>query len=457
MNCEKCGNSIPAGLSACPHCGAPVEDDDVINEAAEATEAIAADDVTEAAETVAETDDVTEAAETGDATEAIAETDDVTRALTEDESATAVLPTEASVFQPQADQPLKQEDPMAQAMGTATPPKKTGGNGKAIAIIVIAVIVAAAIGVGAWLISKNKKNDDNTDNDTTVSQEADSTGENDATKPDESTEPANPDDTTEAPSDKDDTSKPADANDTTKPGDTDDTTEKPDDGKPTDSKPTDKDDTTGTTKKPKTTDPVKPADGKPDPSSYRIARYKDIFASKQFLMEMTVEDDSADISGPIKLATKNDNVYISASMEGMDAVIIYQADTKKSYMLMPQMKIYTEMTEDVMGDSSISDLFDLDALTGSFNEEMTEANIKTSTKKIDGKSLYCESVTTKDGITTNYYFDGDDLVLIENLDGHESESRMKITKLTDEVPDSLFQVPKGYVYMDLNALGGLLG
>lgn len=404
MDCKKCGNSIPDGLSACPHCGAPVEEDDVL-------------------------------------TKALPE-EEPTVAVADDEATQAVLPTEASVFQPQPNEPLQQEDPMAQNAGTVTPPKKTGGSGKAIAIIIIAVIFVAAIAVGAYFGLKGKNKDDDGETTSASDVQEDSTdpseqkGEDDKTEPSKDTQPTDPtdaDDTTEAPSEKDPTEK-----------------------TPSE-KETEKDDPTESTEKTKPTDATKPTEAKTDVSDYRISRYKDLFASKKFLMDMSVQDDGADISGPVKLATKNDNVYISASMEGMEAVIIYQADKNKSYMLLPQMKFYTEMTDDLMGGESIKDMFDIDELTGGLNQEMEDVDITTSTKKVDGKNLYCETVKSKDGLITNYYFDGEDLVLIENLDGHESQSVMKINQLTDNVPDSLFEVPKGYVYMDLNALGGLMG
>ena len=448
MLCKNCGEKVPDGLSTCPHCGTPVEEelqavaDTVTEDAADAVAPESEDDIKTVADLAAEDSSPTVA---------------LPAVTPEEEKTEAAFPTEASVFQSQNDKPLQQEDPMAQDMGAAVLPKKTGGKGgKTAAIIVAAVLVIAAIAVGVWLgLSKNKDKDDEKNNGTTVSQQADdSTEASDPTDPNGDTKEAPSDgDTTEAPTGEDDTTKPTDTDDTTKPADTDDTT------KPADSKTTDKNDPTETTKKPKTTDPTKATDSKPDISEYRIARYKDMFASKKFLMEFTADDES--ISGPVTIATKDGNVYIAASMDmegsSMSVGIIYQADTNKTYMLMPQMKIYSEMTEEMMGDSSIADMFDIDGLTENFSAEMNDATIKTSTKKVDGKSLYCESITGKDGLTTNYYFDGDDLVLIENIDGHDSSSTMKITKLTDNVPDSLFEIPKGYVYMDLNALGGLFG
>ncbi|MBR3552189.1 MAG: zinc-ribbon domain-containing protein, partial [Clostridia bacterium] len=48
---------------------------------------------------------------------------------------------------------------------------------------------------------------------------------------------------------------------------------------------------------------------------------------------------------------------------------------------------------------------------------------------LSGKTLYCEDVTARDGSTTRFYFDGDDLCYIDVDNG-----QMKINKLTGTVP-----------------------
>ena len=62
---------------------------------------------------------------------------------------------------------------------------------------------------------------------------------------------------------------------------------------------------------------------------------------------------------------------------------------------------------------------------------------------VDVRDFFEENNTARDGSTTRFYFDGDDLCYIDVDNG-----QMKINKLTGTVPDSLFEIPSGYTYFD---------
>ena len=74
--------------------------------------------------------------------------------------------------------------------------------------------------------------------------------------------------------------------------------------------------------------------------------------------------------------------------------------------------------------------------------------------EINGEKLILESYNSKEyGTTVNYYFDGDVLVRRDNVysDGHVDSTYF--AQITTDVPDSCFEIPKGYGYLNLDWLG----
>ena len=71
--------------------------------------------------------------------------------------------------------------------------------------------------------------------------------------------------------------------------------------------------------------------------------------------------------------------------------------------------------------------------------------------KLDGKTYTVEVFRTADG-ETRYYYQGETLVRIDVIGTDGSVASTFVQTLTDEVPDSLFEIPKNYRYLDLSWL-----
>ncbi len=207
--------------------------------------------------------------------------------------------------------------------------------------------------------------------------------------------------------------------------------------------------------------PTKPSE-KPnnnDPyrlEAYRIEKYHKIIAGGTFLMETTMEDPEMG-STPVIMAIKNGNTYVETAMNmdniNMSCKVIYQKNTGATYLIMDNWKKYTKVPADMLGDSG-----GLDMATALQEEYAREdiSNIEVSKVKINGKELIRESYNNGRGGTVNYYFEGENLVRRDDVSsGGEVESTI-FTRFTTDVPDSCFEVPAGYGYLNLSWLQGLM-
>ena len=108
------------------------------------------------------------------------------------------------------------------------------------------------------------------------------------------------------------------------------------------------------------------------------------------------------------------------------------------------------MPEDMMGED-----MDIGAMMDEMSSEVAEiGEVSVSEVEINGEKLILESYnSTTDGTTVNYYFDGDMLVRRDNVysDGHVDSTYF--AQITTDIPDSYFEIPKGYGYINLDWLG----
>lgn len=195
--------------------------------------------------------------------------------------------------------------------------------------------------------------------------------------------------------------------------------------------------------------PSKPNEGTqqlPPLESYikgsNLEKYAEIFSSGTYSMTVTsVLDGTEDV--PILLACKNGNMRMDISMEGIPATMIYIAENDTVYLLFELIgKLYTELTEEVMGDD-----FDFSDATESFvipdNGTLTKG-----TGKLDGKTVVTETLVTENK-TSVFYFDGNgNLLGIGNKSG-STEDITKISGLSTDVDDSVFEIPSDYKYVDM--------
>jgi hypothetical protein len=98
------------------------------------------------------------------------------------------------------------------------------------------------------------------------------------------------------------------------------------------------------------------------------------------------------------MAVKNGNMSMTTTMEDIEATMLYIASEDKTYMMFPSIKMYTEVTEDMMGGD-----MDMSELTGNFKISAPD-NITVTDKTFNGKQVKCESFVL-DGVQSNYYFD----------------------------------------------------
>lgn len=218
-------------------------------------------------------------------------------------------------------------------------------------------------------------------------------------------------------------------------------------------------DVTGTTDETDTTNATTPS--KPDftpsqpdnsqqtvvpQSSAKIEKYRQIFASGNYSMTITSADEgSADI--PVEFACKNGNLRMSMEMEGFPAIMIHSAENNTTYILIEFMgKFYTELTEELMGE-------ELDLSDAAKNFEIpANAVITEGTGTLDGKTYATETVTTSTKSTVFYFDNYGTLIATESEEDNGSKSVTKLSNISTDVDDSLFEIPEEYTYMDFSWL-----
>lgn len=188
--------------------------------------------------------------------------------------------------------------------------------------------------------------------------------------------------------------------------------------------------------------------------AFRIKQYHQAISSGTFLMETTMEDEELG-STPVIMAVKNGNTYVETSMssEGinLDAKVIYIGSTNTTYLIIDNWKKYTKLPAELMGDTEGLDM--AGTLQESYSEEEIK-NVKVSEVELGGKRMILESYNSG-GTTVNYYFDGDKLVRRDDVYSDGTVASTVFKKFTTNVPDSYFEIPDGYGYLNLSWLESL--
>lgn len=195
--------------------------------------------------------------------------------------------------------------------------------------------------------------------------------------------------------------------------------------------------------------PTAPAKNNPD-SAYRIEMCEKIFASGTYLMEITTNDAELGET-PITMAIKNGNMYVDTTIEGLKCQMLYTKSNDTMYLIFDEWKKYCKLPEDLMGED-----FDMGSMVQDFG--VTDiGKITVENVELDGKKVIRESyVSTADGTTVNYYFDGDNLIRRDNVSKNGTVDSIYISRFMADVPDSYFQIPEGYGYLNLSWLGALM-
>ena len=186
------------------------------------------------------------------------------------------------------------------------------------------------------------------------------------------------------------------------------------------------------------------------PKTYRITKYQEMFNTGTYLMQFKTSDPELGDS-PITAAAKNGNFVIDTQIQNYKCKMLYLAKDKTTYLIIDDFKKYTKLPEDMMGDD-----FDMSSMMSSFGKAVDTSKVETSTVKIGNQTLNCETIKDDKG-EMRYYFDGDTLVRMDSVSSDGTVDSTYISKLTSDVPDSTFQIPSNYGYLNLSWLEALAG
>lgn len=185
-----------------------------------------------------------------------------------------------------------------------------------------------------------------------------------------------------------------------------------------------------------------PEDTTQAPKERLSDRYRTLFSSGTY--QMTFTSDDPDLPGEIDMALKNGSVYLETTVEGIPAKVIYNDSTKSGAIVIPSLRLYCTLPDDMI------DEFSSGALDLNFSEEYK--TFKTYKVDISGRECICESYTYDTGEVNNFYFYDNELVRMDLISPDGSSTVYNITSLTSNVPDSYFEMPKGYIKIDISKL-----
>lgn len=199
--------------------------------------------------------------------------------------------------------------------------------------------------------------------------------------------------------------------------------------------------TEATTKKPDSGTTTKPGNKKDpkDKDKYLSSKYAKLFASGTYYVEFST--DSEDMPDTVTAAVKNGNIYMKTKLEGMNCVLIYQRAKENIYVVLTDYRIYCKMPPSMLDDIDMADFA---------NSGADYTSVKVSDVTIGGKKCVRETYNFKDGTTSDYYFYNKELVRLDQRDEQGVPTVMNIIKVSSSVDDSLFELPKGYVPINLS-------
>lgn len=176
------------------------------------------------------------------------------------------------------------------------------------------------------------------------------------------------------------------------------------------------------------------------PKEYLSEKFIRLFNSGIFTM--TFKADDPDLTEDITIAMKNGSIYMDTSMEGISCKVIYDANKKSGYIIIPQLRTYCALPEDLAKDMSSSDFA---------MRDISEAKkIDVSEVTIDGKDFTCEKFTFDDSVRSFYFYKDKLIRMTVEEDGETT--LYNIISVSSDVDNSYFEIPRGYLKMDLSWL-----
>lgn len=196
---------------------------------------------------------------------------------------------------------------------------------------------------------------------------------------------------------------------------------------------------------PSATNPVTPTNpSNPQYGTYLADQYRALFESGTYMIEFTTNDAELGDT-PIKAAFKNGRILMSTSFMDMSCTILYDPDGS-GYLMLDDYKKYCKLPDELMES--------LDGTSGKIEEDAYIA-ADVSTVQIDGVNLICESFTASSGEVTKYFFEDGVLVRRDTITPDGVETCMYFNVILSDVPDSTFDIPKNYGYINLSWAGFL--
>lgn len=190
------------------------------------------------------------------------------------------------------------------------------------------------------------------------------------------------------------------------------------------------------------------ADGNPIHNDVELS-YEEIISGNKFTVEANVKANAGGVEtvAPLNIVRNGSNLCFETALplkEGVGSTrvnILFLDDT--CYIIIPSMRAYMSIPKETAGEMIPSDAF-------SNLEEVEGTYISSSEVVHDGQKFVCDIYETE-GATTKYYYQNGQLKRIETVNGNDS-SIMEFNKLTTEVDESKFAVPKNYI--DLSTVMG---
>ncbi len=171
---------------------------------------------------------------------------------------------------------------------------------------------------------------------------------------------------------------------------------------------------------------------------------QEFFAKGIFTIEgtMSASFEGQNMSLPFKLARNGKKQYIRTQYTYQNFTIGMIVNNENTYILLPDVKLYQPIEENLFGDADYSGL--------------TDVKTHASTKRVKiGDDIYvCEEIKGSDGYSTFFYFSEEtgELKRIKFQDA-DGESLLKVSKIKPTVDESEFAIPKGYKKADIENLG----
>lgn len=174
---------------------------------------------------------------------------------------------------------------------------------------------------------------------------------------------------------------------------------------------------------------------------YMSEKFIRLFNSGIFAMTFTTNDP--DLPGDITFAMRNNSIYMDTTMEDMSCKIVYDSDASTGFVVVPDMKVYCTLPDSLAKEMAKCDF--------SLPEISSAESIEVYDVEIDGKDCVCEDFKYPDNKARSFYYYNGNLVRMIVYEG-ESSSLYNIKQITSDVDNSYFEVPKGYLKVNLSWL-----